>query len=139
MRDFDVVRAENREHGDRKFKIGGESFEFQAYSSPELYAATWTADSDMAWLAAADAFIESVLVPTDKKKWVKVRKTSADAPLSFADVRDVMDHVLEVTSGRPTAQPNGSSGTSSAPTTTSKETSASRVAAASAVTTSGDS
>lgn len=117
--------------------MGGETFEFQAYSSPDLYAATWTSDTDMAWLAAADAFIDSVLIPADRKKWAKVRKTSAEAPLSLADVRDVMDYVLEVTSGRPTAQPNVSSGTSSAPGTSSTETSRSRVAAASQPLTSG--
>lgn len=113
MRDFDVVRAENREHGDRRFKIGGQEFEFRAYSSPELYAATWVAENDLEWLAAADAFILGVLITSDKEKWVKVRATDAAEPLSFTDVRDVMDFVLEVTSGRPTVPSSDSSDTSS--------------------------
>lgn len=114
MKDFDVVRAENREHGDRRFKIGGHEFAFKAYSSPELYAATWSANDDLEWLKAADAFIVSVLEPADQEQWAKIRAVDAAEPLSFTDVRDVMDFILEVTSGRPTAASNGSSGTPSA-------------------------
>lgn len=138
MRDFDVVRAENREHGDRRFKIGGQEFEFKAYSSPELYAATWVAENDLEWLAAADAFILAVLVDADKDKWVAVRATDAAEPLSFTDVRDVMDFVLEVTSGRPTVPSNDSSDTPSERGTTSTAKSSFPVAA-SKVSTSGGS
>lgn len=135
MRDFDVVRAESREHGDRRFKIGGREFRFKAYSSPELYARTWTANSDLEWLEAADAFILSVLEPSCVDDWHAVRATDAAEPLSFTDVRDVLDYVLEVTSGRPTDRPNGYSDTPSVPGTKSTVTSPLPAEAASAATT----
>ncbi len=112
VQDFDVIRAERRAQrdGDRKFKIGGKTFEFAAYSSPDLYASVQLAMTDPEWLEAADAFMESVLeTPAAKKDWKAVRNGGAKQPLSFTDIRQVMDHVVEVTSGRPIAASNGSS------------------------------
>ncbi len=111
MQDFDVIRAERRAQrdGDREFKVGGKTFKFAAYSSPDLYANVQLAVSDPEWLEAADAFMDSVLeTPQGKKDWKAVRN-GAKEPLSFTDIRAVMDHVVEVTSGRPIEASNGSS------------------------------
>lgn len=131
MRDFDISRFEGVSK-DRRFKIGGEEFEFRAKVSAEKIASYIDATHQEGNLAevvkTADEFILSALKdPGEQDRWHYVRE-NADPPLNIIDIQAVVSHILDATTGRPFERPSDSSSTSSPSGTSSTDNSPSLAA-----------
>lgn len=127
MKDFDLNLAAASE-ADRTFKIRGQEFTFGPRISANMLAkfedARFDPDStSVQVLAIADDLVCACLNGQDKE-WRKLRAESNPA-LSFRDILDVVEHILEVTSQRPTERSGDSGTTSSRPGTSSKAESSS--------------
>lgn len=112
MKDFDVVRAE-RVNPDRKFKIGGREFTFQPAIPADVMAA-WE-DGMLAGgatskelLQVMDTFIIACLEPGQEDAWWEARKAHqnghGEIAITAGDLDEVIKHVIEVTTGRPTGR-----------------------------------
>lgn len=121
MKDFDIIRAE-RVNADRRVKLGGEVLTFRASVAADVMAEWWDSEheSEVEALAATDRFILKLLEPGQDDAWRRVRSPDQEIPVTNADLREFVLHVLEVMSGRPTERPSGSTGTRSATGTESK-------------------
>ena len=131
MYDFDVIGAENREHADRSFRIGGKEFTFRKALHPEVaFALDEPGISDKEWLAKADQIlIGSILEPGQEDAWKDVRSPDAERPVSIYEISQIIQHAISVTSGRPTPPSSASQTTQPSRGTRSTEKSASPVAA----------
>jgi len=124
VKDFDIIRAE-RVNPDRSFRIGGEEFTFAAVVSASVAASyedivTDPKRSSSEALEAMDDFVLSMIPPEQHPKWKAIRNRTGDDALSTDDIVEVLRHITEVTSGRPTVQSGDSSGQQSKPGTASK-------------------
>jgi hypothetical protein len=122
LKDFDISRFENI-NSERVFKIGGHEFTFRAKIPADAVAryvsATQTTGNFVEVVASADAVILAALDPGQEATWGAVRASDAAEPLNVIDLQEVVDHLFEVTSGRPTVRPSDSSPTPSRPGTSS--------------------
>lgn len=131
MKDFDLNLSAATE-ADRAFKIRGSEFTFMARVSANQLARFEDARFDpeknsIQVLELADDLICSCLNGKEKE-WRSIRE-SASPPISYRDMLDVVEYILEVTSQRPTERSDGSGNTPSRPGTSSKAASSSTVAA----------
>jgi hypothetical protein len=117
VKDFDVIRAE-RVNADRTFRLAGEEFTFRPTIGADRLAKyeddMFDAATAAASVAIADGYILDLLEPGQEKKWQAARSRNGDEAISFTDMREVINHVHEVISGRPTERPSGSTGGPSA-------------------------
>lgn len=122
MHDFDEVRERNRLNSDRKFKLLGRTFTFREYLDPLTLAPVRVIGlSDEEWLKVADdVMVEALLEPGHADDWAAVR-AEKEKPLSIFEIGQIMEHIQEVTSGRPTQPSSVSSTTPSRRGTTSTE------------------
>lgn len=130
MKDFDIIRAE-RINPDRSVKVGGQTLKFKPGIPAEMFA-EWLDGrpvNEKAALVEADKFVLACLEPGQEEKWREARSPDLEHPLSIQDIRDVIEHILEVVVNRPTVRPPDSSSTSAASGTTSTESSPSPVEA----------
>lgn len=129
MQDFDLIGAENREHADRTFRIGGQEFTFRSYMHPSILIELENAKSDEDWLKKADKFmVENILEPGQEKAWAAVRDIKAERAISVYEMASIIQHAVSVTSGRPTQPSSDSSPTPSRPGMSSTEKSPAAVA-----------
>lgn len=130
MKDFDTDLAAAVE-ADRTFRIRGQEFTFGPRVDANVLAKFEDARFDtettsVQTIELCDELICSCL-NGEEKKWRELRK-SADPPIDYRDMLDLVAHIMEVTSARPTEKP-GDSGTTSGKTgTPSKVASSSTVA-----------
>lgn len=123
MKDFDIIRAEKL-NADRTVKLGGEVLTFRPSVPADLLAEWWDSEheSEVEALAATDQFILQLLEPGQEDAWKRVRSPDQEIPVTNADLREFVLHVLAVMSGRPIERSSDSTGTRSATGTESKET-----------------
>lgn len=130
MKDFDELRA-NREQQDRTFRLSGREFRFRAATRPEETAELFD------WLdgfappmpqieatALCDRAIKALLEPDSAPLWDEVRSED-DPPVTQTEILAIIAHILEVQTGRPILQLDGSGGTPSSTGTRSTGASAS--------------
>ena len=123
MKDFDVIPDV-----DRSFKIGGKVFRFKP-SLPARLRAEYEdvvfdpASKSVVILAATDAYIVGCLEPGQDEAWHQVRADDAERPISADDLRDIIQHIEGVATGRPTEQPSDSTGQSASTGTESTDAS----------------
>lgn len=102
MKDFDIIRAENREHGDREFTLLGREFRFKPYLPAGVFDELTDELTNADWEAAFHRIMAAdVLEPGQTITWSEVRDEK-ERPLSIYELVLVLNHVREVTSGRPT-------------------------------------
>ena len=123
MKDFDALRA-NREQQDRTLKLSGREFRFRPATRPEETAELFD------WLdgftgpmpqveatALCDRAIKTLLEPESAPVWDEVRREN-DPPVTQTEILAIIAHILEVQTGRPILQLDGSGGTPSSTGTT---------------------
>lgn len=115
MRDFDQERR-IREETDRRIKIGGKEFTYKASVAPEVVlawnsAATGETEglTEARWLELFDETILAMLDPGQEAAWAEIRDRNSAHPINLADLRDVLQFLMEQATGRPTTPPSDSS------------------------------
>lgn len=118
MKDFDAARTA-REQRDRTFRLSGREFRFRTATRPEETAELFD------WLdgftpnlpqveatALCDRAIKVLLEPEFGNAWDEVRAEN-DPPVTQGEILEIIGHILEVQTGRPILQLEGSGGTPS--------------------------
>lgn len=117
-RDFDVERTANGQ-AQVTFKVGGEEFTVRRYVNAEVLAQfgkrSITNFGDT--LEAYDAFVKACVEESDAEKWDKVR-AEADPPLTVNAVEQVLWHIMDIATGRPTEASSSSRRGRAAPAAT---------------------
>lgn len=123
MKDFDALRT-NREQQDRTFKLSGRDFRFRAATRPEETAELFDwldgftpAMPQVEATALCDRAIKRLLEPESAPLWDEVRAED-DPPVTQNEILAIIAHILEVQTGRPILQLDGSGGTPSSTGTT---------------------
>jgi hypothetical protein len=143
MKDFDALRTE-KDRDERSFKIAGQVFHFQPVMPAQQYGlylelvdrwenGRWPAGS---W-DILNATVFSLLEEDDREAWQKlVASDNGDGAVGFVEMFRIIEHCVEVQSGRPTEQPSPSGGMAESGGTRSTAASASPAAPAPAPSTS---
>ena len=101
-RDFDAERTANGQP-QVTFKVGGEEFTVRRFVSADVLADFGRRDitnfGDT--MEAYDTFVKACIEEADVPKWEKVRK-EADPPLTVNAVEQILWHIMDVATGRPT-------------------------------------
>lgn len=133
MKDFDATRSRTRE--DRTFRLAGETFVARAKVRPEkLIAFDELADlGDDAPISETMRLIDEVLTalidPADDAlvRYQKIRESEdPEMAVGVDDLRDVLDWLMEVITGRPTGSPSDSTSGRESTGTSSTEDSSSQ-------------
>lgn len=112
MKDFDEVRAQRqvRPEEERSFKLGGEQFTIRDSVRADTLAAgaRVTDKSSVAEdVDAMDELILGFLDEADHERYLELRRRERD-PVTFYDLVDVAQWMVQVNTGRPTVQPSPS-------------------------------
>ena len=133
-RDFDEERRSRREDVEHSFTIADRTFTFRQAIRPDEIVDYYDLRDGMAvgldnkeGLALLDDTVLRLLTPGQEDKWAEARAVDDDdLTIRLRDLHDIIEYVIEVTSGRPTVPPtdssagrNGTAATTSTPDSTS--------------------
>lgn len=116
-----VSRAARLTSQDNQFRLNGETFTVRPGVAPEAildyYRMLNGELGDLKEEQALQIFDQTVLAflePGQEEAWRRARRPDCDNPVTVADIRGVVQWLIERQSGRPTSPPSGSTPGSSA-------------------------
>lgn len=132
MKDFDTARAERHqerqdEFGDKPFKFGGEIFHVRAnvgYLAIKRVAALSDSSTGSETFEVIEDSVMSMIDPRDEaiERFLRVTR-SLDDPITFDDLVELQNWLIQEQTSRPPSQQKRSSSTPERSGTPSKETS----------------
>jgi hypothetical protein len=122
MKDFDTERLATIEK-DRGFHIGGRDFVYRVGVRPEVLARYFdgspTADNAETlriYDETVFAFLDEEAMPNQKEAWTDIREVEGKTAITLADIKGLIDWLIEEQAARPTGLLSGSSNGSGSPT-----------------------
>jgi hypothetical protein len=138
MQDFDAARKKRHEEreqalGDRSFRFGGQQLKFRAnapYTVTQSVAALTEATDGSAVFDVLERAVLDLIEPGSRDAFLAAVRDE-EFPVTFQDLLELANWLIEQQAERPPTQPDSSASTSETTGTTSTENSSTEQAAAS--------